>query len=433
MVPPGSRHYFRFRGCRTSRGDAPCVNLIKHRFLPGLSTKTSLDTVVLGRPGSGCSTFLKTLANHRGDYYDVLGDVFYDSLVSEEIDKRYRGDVIYCPEDDVHFPTLKVGETLKFASTMRTPSRRADNQSRYAHATLTAESLMRIFGLEHARDTVVGDASLRGISGGEKKRVSLAEAMSARGKLVCWDKYVSFHLHRITTFSIWIHPVQHVDWIRPRRSSSSKHFASRPIPAISRPSSQSIKPESSFSTCLIKYASSTRERWHTLGLRMRQNGISQIWGTNRRIGKRLQISWWRVRLDTVMVFVCSSSHAATDPHGRKIRPGFQGVIPRTADEMAAYFRTSAYGQLNRSSIDSYYNLYVNKADLKRAYDASATGERARHAPNNQSYTLSIPMQVRAVMRRRWQILKGDWTTQAVQLGSVFHRPDSPCLLDTDLT
>jgi ATP-binding cassette subfamily G (WHITE) protein 2 (SNQ2) len=99
-----------------------------------------------------------------------VGDVFYDSFVSEEIDKRYRGDAIYCPEDDVHFPTLKVGERLEFASTMRTPSGQAENQSRSAHATLIAEELVGIFGLEHARDIVVGDASLRGISGGEKKR-----------------------------------------------------------------------------------------------------------------------------------------------------------------------------------------------------------------------------------------------------------------------
>ena len=99
--------------------------------------------------------------------------------------------------------------------------------------------------------------------------------------------------------------------------------------------------------------------------------------------------------------------------------------------MTAYFRTSAYGQLNRSSIDSYYNLYVNKPDLKRAYDASATGEHARHAPNTQSYTLSIPMQVRTVIRRRWRILKGDWVTQAVQMGFVFHRIHSVCLLDID--
>ena len=247
---------------RVSCFQGRCSVRIPHSpvFHPGLPTETSLDTVVLGRPGSGCSTFLKTLANHRGDYYDVLGDVFYDSFVSEEIEKRYRGDVIYCPEDDVHFPTLKVGETLEFASSMRTPSHRANNQSRSAHATLTAEALIRIFGLEHARDTVVGDASLRGISGGEKKRVSLAEAMSARGKLVCWDKYVSFHLHRRATFSIWIHPARHVAWIRPRRSSSSEHFVSRRIPARSLPSSPYIRLGSSSLTFLIKYASSMRER-----------------------------------------------------------------------------------------------------------------------------------------------------------------------------
>lgn len=147
-------------------------------------------SVVLGRPGSGCSTFLKILANHRGDYHAVLGDVFYDSFTSDEIEKRYRGDVIYCPEDDAHFPTLTVRETLQFASTMRTPSYRADNQTRMAYATHMTEALMRTFGFEHARNTVVGDASLRGISGGEKKRVSIAEVMSARGRLVCWDKYV---------------------------------------------------------------------------------------------------------------------------------------------------------------------------------------------------------------------------------------------------
>ena len=165
-----------------------------------LAYSCKLETVVLGRPGAGCSTFLKMLANHRGDYYDVQGDVFYDSFSPEEIEKRYRGGVIYCPEDDIHFPTLKVGETLEFASMMRTPSHRTNNQSRSAHAIHVAEALMRIFGIEHARNTVVGNAALRGISGGEKKRMSLAEVMSARGKLVCWDKCVSFHFHHQVTF-----------------------------------------------------------------------------------------------------------------------------------------------------------------------------------------------------------------------------------------
>lgn len=155
-------------------------------FIP--ANPRNLDTVVLGRPGSGCTTFLKTLANHRGEYHDVQGDVFYDSFTTKDIKKLYRGDVLYCPEDDVHFPTLKVWETLEFAAAMRAPNHRTDNQPRSAHAMHVAQALMRIFGLEIAKNIVVGDASLRGISGGEKKRVSLAEVMSARGKLVCWDK-----------------------------------------------------------------------------------------------------------------------------------------------------------------------------------------------------------------------------------------------------
>jgi ATP-binding cassette subfamily G (WHITE) protein 2 (SNQ2) len=144
--------------------------------------------VVLGRPGSGCSTFLKTIANQRGDYHAVHGDVHYDSFTPEDIAQRYRGDVVYCPEDDVHFPTLTVEQTLSFAATMRAPRKRLANQSREEYTKLVVEVLMRIFGLEHARDMVVGDAAIRGISGGEKKRVSIAEALSCRSKIHAWDK-----------------------------------------------------------------------------------------------------------------------------------------------------------------------------------------------------------------------------------------------------
>ncbi|KAG2142184.1 hypothetical protein BD769DRAFT_1662318 [Suillus cothurnatus] len=61
--------------------------------------------LVLGHPGSGCSTFLKVLSDQTVEYHAVEGDVWYDSFTPEEISKQYWGDVIYCPEDDVHFPS----------------------------------------------------------------------------------------------------------------------------------------------------------------------------------------------------------------------------------------------------------------------------------------------------------------------------------------
>jgi len=38
--------------------------------------------------------------------------------------------------------------------------------------------LLKIFGLRHVRKIDIGNATIRGVSGGEKKRVSVAEALS---------------------------------------------------------------------------------------------------------------------------------------------------------------------------------------------------------------------------------------------------------------
>ena len=49
-------------------------------------------------------------------------------------------------------------------------------------------TLCTVFGLRHVRKTKVGNAAIRGVSGGERKRVSIAEALATRAKLGCWDK-----------------------------------------------------------------------------------------------------------------------------------------------------------------------------------------------------------------------------------------------------
>lgn len=51
--------------------------------------------LVLGCPGSGCTTFLKAISNQRDDYAHVGGDVRYAGIDASEMEKRYRGEVVY--------------------------------------------------------------------------------------------------------------------------------------------------------------------------------------------------------------------------------------------------------------------------------------------------------------------------------------------------
>jgi ATP-binding cassette subfamily G (WHITE) protein 2 (SNQ2) len=52
------------------------------------------------------------------------------------------------------------------------------------------EVLCTVFGLRHVRKTQVGNNAIRGVSGGEKKRVSIAEALATRMRVGSWDKFV---------------------------------------------------------------------------------------------------------------------------------------------------------------------------------------------------------------------------------------------------
>ncbi len=128
--------------------------------------------MVLGRPGAGCSTLLKVLANQREDYHAVEGTIYYDAMTPHEIEKHYRGDVQYCPEDDRHFPMLTVRQTLTFSAKTRAPRQRVAGHDRPSFVGFITDITMTLFGLMRVANTPVGDQAIRGVSGGEKKRVS---------------------------------------------------------------------------------------------------------------------------------------------------------------------------------------------------------------------------------------------------------------------
>ena len=145
--------------------------------------------LVLGRPGSGCSTFLKVLANQRFGYESIDGDVTYGGTDAKTMGKHYRGEILYNPEDDLHYATLSVKNTLEFALKTRTPGKasRNEGESRADYVKEFLRVVSKLFWIEHTLRTKVGDEFIRGVSGGEKKRVSIAEAMITKASTQCWD------------------------------------------------------------------------------------------------------------------------------------------------------------------------------------------------------------------------------------------------------
>lgn len=101
----------------------------------------------------------------------------------------FRGDVLYNAEVDTHLPHLTVGETLSFAASARSPRHIPGGGSvtRTQADTMRRDVIMAILGIGHTVDTRVGNDFVRGVSGGERKRVSIAEAALTGAKLQCWD------------------------------------------------------------------------------------------------------------------------------------------------------------------------------------------------------------------------------------------------------
>jgi energy-coupling factor transporter ATP-binding protein EcfA2 len=141
--------------------------------------------LVLGRPGSGCSTFLKAVSSSLPSNIGLHpnSQISYAGLPPSEIMGELRGEVIYSSEDDIHSPTLSVADTLRFALRSKVPTRdkRLEDESRFqfvekfvilllflaghfvwlTYFYSTLDAILKTLGISHVRDSIVGDAYKR--------------------------------------------------------------------------------------------------------------------------------------------------------------------------------------------------------------------------------------------------------------------------------
>lgn len=164
---------------------ASAGKLLLHRF--NGSAEPGEMVLVLGRPGSGCSTFLKNIANQRGGFLGVEGNVSYGGIDAATMGERFRGEVVYNQEDDVHHATLTVSQTLLFALDTKTPGKLLPNVTRADFRREILDLLLTMLNMKHTANTLVGSAAVRGVSGGERKRVSILEMMTSPSVVGAWD------------------------------------------------------------------------------------------------------------------------------------------------------------------------------------------------------------------------------------------------------
>lgn len=353
--------------------------------------------LVLGRPGSGCTTLLKMLANNRRGYRSIHGDVRFGSLNSEEA-AQYRGQIAMNTEEEVFFPTLTVGQTMDFASRLKVPFHLPDGvDSQEAYRQEMKQFLLESMGISHTSETKVGNEYVRGVSGGERKRVSIIECLATRGSVFCWDNSTR-GLDASTA----------LEWTKAVRAMTD-------ILGLS--------------TIVTLYQAG--------------NGIYDLFDKVLVLDEGKQMYYGPMAQARPFMedlgFVCREGSNVADflsgvtvPTERRVRPGYENRFPRNADMVLAEYDKSPI----RAQMVAEYDYPDTAAAHERTEDfkAAVAYEKHRQLPQGSPLTAGILDQVWTCIVRQYQILWGDKMTfiikqastllQALVAGSLFYNaPD----------
>ncbi|XP_062165228.1 pleiotropic drug resistance protein 1-like isoform X1 [Alnus glutinosa] len=182
-------------------------------------------TLLLGPPSSGKTTLLLALAGRLGSHLKSSGGVTYNGHgMSEFVPQRTSA---YISQHDLHIGEMTVRETLAFSARcqgvgpryeMLVELSRRENEANIKpdpdidilmkavslegdEANVMTDYIIKILGLEICADTMVGNEMRRGISGGQRKRVTVGEMLVGPARALFMDD-ISTGLDSSTTFQI---------------------------------------------------------------------------------------------------------------------------------------------------------------------------------------------------------------------------------------
>ncbi|KAM7523764.1 hypothetical protein LguiA_013666 [Lonicera macranthoides] len=137
---------------------------------------------IMGPSGSGKSTLLDSLAGRLDSNTRQSGEIF----VNGRKQKLAFGTSAYVTQDDTLMTTLTVKEVVFYSAQLQLPSTMSKSEKRER-----AETTIREMGLQDSMNTRIGGWSIKGLSGGQKRRVSICIEILTRPKLLFLDEPTS--------------------------------------------------------------------------------------------------------------------------------------------------------------------------------------------------------------------------------------------------
>ncbi|CBF82934.1 hypothetical protein AN3329.2 [Aspergillus nidulans FGSC A4] len=348
--------------------------------------------LVLGRPGAGCTSLLKILANRRLGYAQVTGEVRYGSMTADEA-KPYRGQIVMNTEEELFFPTLTVQQTIDFATRMKVPHHLHSNSTKARFQQFNRDFLLRSMGIEHTRDTKVGNEFVRGISGGERKRVSIIETMATRGSVFCWDN--STRGLDASTAMEYIRCMRAMTEVLGLSSIVTLYQAGNGIYDL-------------FDKVLIldEGKQTFYGPLHQAKPFMEELGFLYSDGAN----------------------IADYLTSVTVPTERRVKPDMESRYPRNAEELRSYYEAT---QLKRKMALEYnYPISAEAAEATKNFQEAVHSEKSPALSRRSPLTVSFSTQVKSAVIRQYQLLWGDKVTflipqglnfvQALITGSLFY-------------
>ncbi|KMU90335.1 ATP-binding cassette sub-family G member 5 [Coccidioides immitis H538.4] len=145
--------------------------------------------VIMGPSGSGKTSLLCSIARRLhgsiGTRYHLSGQMLYNSSVPSENVIRAVSSFV-TQDDDALMPSLTVRESLQFAAGLRLPSWMSKEEK-----NRRAEDILLKMGLKDCADNLIGSDLIKGISGGEKRRVTIAIQILTDPKVLLLDEPTS--------------------------------------------------------------------------------------------------------------------------------------------------------------------------------------------------------------------------------------------------